>query len=101
MRVMSVMSVMRVMSVMSVMRMTLALLLLTFAPIAWAAERYAVSGMVLEADPARRTFVASIESIPGLMAAMTMPFEVRDAGELEGVEPGAIVDFTLVVEKSS
>ena len=26
-----------------------------------------------------------------------MPFEVRDAKELEGVVPGAIVEFTLVV----
>jgi protein SCO1/2 len=79
---------------------TLALLVM-FAHAARAAERYAVTGMVLQADPARRTFVASIENIPGFMAAMTMPFEVRDAKELTGLVPGAIVEFTLVVEKSS
>ncbi len=90
-----------VMRVKSVMRTTLTLLLLTFAHTAWAAERYAVSGMVLDADPARRTFVASIDSIPGLMAAMTMPFVVLDANELKGVVRGAIVDFTLVIEKGS
>ncbi len=90
-----------VMRVKSVMRTTLTLLLLTFAHTAWAAERYAVSGMVLDADPARRTFVASIDSIPGFMAAMTMPFVVLDANELKGVVRGAIVDFTLVVEKGS
>jgi protein SCO1/2 len=81
--------------------MIVALLLLTFAHGAWAGERYPVTGMVLEADPARRTFVASIESIPGFMAAMTMPFEVRDAQELAGLVPGTTVEFTLVVEKTS
>lgn len=78
-----------------------ALLLLTLAHTASAAERYAVSGMVLDVDPARRTFIASIESIPGFMAAMTMPFDVRDAQELKGLVPGAIVEFTLVVDKTS
>ena len=32
-----------------------------------------------------------------LMDAMTMPFEVRDARQMEGVVPGAIVDFVLVI----
>ncbi len=75
--------------------------LLAFAHPAWAGERYSVTGMVLEIDAARRTFVASIESIPGFMEAMSMPFEVRDATELTGVVRGAIVEFTLVVEKGS
>jgi protein SCO1/2 len=79
----------------------LALLLMAFARAAPAAERYAVTGMVLQADSARRTFVASIEKIPGFMAAMTMAFEVRDAKELNGLAPGAIVEFTLVVDKKA
>mgnify|MGYP003335699417 CR=1 FL=1 len=29
---------------------------------------------------------------------MTMPFEVADPRELRGVEPGAVIEFTLVVE---
>jgi hypothetical protein len=41
-------------------------------------ERYPVTGMVLRVDPARLSFVASIEQIPGFMAAMTMPFDVKD-----------------------
>jgi protein SCO1/2 len=32
------------------------------------------------------------------MDAMTMPFDVRKAKELDGLAPGMIVDFTLVVE---
>jgi protein SCO1 len=79
----------------------LALLLMALAPAAQAAERYAVTGMVLQADAARRTFVASIEKIPGFMPAMTMAFEVRDARALNGLAPGAIVEFTLVVDKNA
>ena len=60
-------------------------------------KRYAVRGMVLRADTATRTFVVSHEAIDGLMSAMIMPFEVRDARELAPLAPGAIVDFTLVV----
>lgn len=60
-------------------------------------KRYPVRGMVLRVDPATRTFVVSHEAIDGLMSAMIMPFEVRDARELMPLAPGAIVEFTLVV----
>jgi protein SCO1/2 len=53
--------------------------------------------MVLRVDPASRSFVVSHEKIAGLMEAMIMPFEVRDAKDLAGVVPGAVVEFTLVV----
>lgn len=66
-----------------------------------AAEQYAVTGMVLQVDRPRNTFVASIQAIPGYMAAMTMPFEVRQATDLDGLVPGAIVEFTLVVDQIS
>lgn len=80
---------------------TVGLLVLTLGLAGLAAEQYAVSGMVLSVDPGRRMFVASIESIPGYMTAMTMPFEVRDAKELTGLVPGTVIDFTLVVDKAS
>lgn len=86
------------------MRRTVVLIALLLAALvsgASAADRYAVTGMVLEADPAARTFVASIETIPGFMAAMTMRFAVRDAKELAGLAPGTTIEFTLVVDKSS
>ena len=66
-----------------------------------AAEQYAVTGMVLQVDRPRNTFVASIQAIPGYMAAMSMPFEVRQATDLDGLVPGAIVEFTLVVDQIS
>lgn len=63
--------------------------------------RHAVRGMVLEVDAARRTVVVSHDAITGVMPAMTMPFEVRGAGELRGVTPGAVVAFTLVLDRES
>jgi protein SCO1/2 len=60
-------------------------------------KRYTVRGMVLRVDLATRTFTVSHEAIDGLMSAMIMPFEVRDARDLTPLAPGALVDFTLVV----
>ena len=60
-------------------------------------KEYTVKGMVLRADPANRSFVVSHEKIVGLMDSMIMPFDVRDAKDLAGVVPGAVVEFTLVV----
>jgi protein SCO1/2 len=63
--------------------------------------RHAMRGMVLEVDASLRRVVISHDSVPGVMPAMTMPFEVADARELDGLTPGAIVSFTLVVGKQS
>jgi protein SCO1/2 len=60
-------------------------------------KRYSVRGMVLRVEPSTRTFTVSHEAIDGLMGAMIMPFEVRDARELTPVAPGTLVDFTLVI----
>src|SRR3977135_2604720 len=66
-----------------------------------AAQEYPVTGMVLKVDRLRHTFPASIEAIPGFMQAMTMPFEVRQRIDLEGLVPGAVVEFRLVVDQKS
>jgi len=71
---------------------------------AWAQQadrRYDVRGMVLRVDAAARTFFVSHDRIDGLMDAMTMPFEVRDARQLQGVVPGAMVEFVLVISKDA
>jgi len=62
------------------------------------ARQYPVKGMVVSVNRGASTFTASIEEIPGFMRAMTMPFEVRQVKELDGLAPGAMVEFTLVVE---
>jgi protein SCO1/2 len=69
-----------------------------FSTHAWAAERYAVTGIVLKIDRPHGTFVASCKAIPGYMAAMAMPFTVRDQKSLDGIEASTPVEFTLVVE---
>jgi len=74
------------------------IIVLVLSALAWAAQKYSATGMVLKVDHAHKTLVVSCESIPGFMDAMTMPFEVRDTEELEGLTPGTIVDFSLVVE---
>ena len=66
-----------------------------------AGQEYSVTGMVLKVDRARLTFTASIQEIPGFMAAMAMPFEVRQRKDLDGLVPGASVAFTLVVNGNS
>jgi protein SCO1/2 len=64
-------------------------------------KRYTVRGMVLRVDAASRTFVVSHEAIEGLMSAMIMPFEVRDAAELAPIAPGTLVEFTLVISQQA
>jgi protein SCO1/2 len=76
----------------------LGVLLLLAAHSITAAQQYAVKGMVLSVNRAASTFTASIEEVPGFMRAMTMPFEVRQVKELDGLAPGAMVEFTLVVD---
>lgn len=82
---------------------SLAVALAVAAPNLNAQQRvgHAVRGMVLTVDVARRTVVISHDSIPGVMPSMTMPFAIKDRREMEGLVPGAIVSFTLVVSKES
>ena len=64
-------------------------------------QQYEMRGMVMKVDPSRKNFVVSHDAVPGVMAAMTMPFEVREPKELDGLVPGTTVTFTLVLGKQS
>jgi protein SCO1/2 len=75
--------------------------LLLIPALSWGAQQYSATGMVLKVDPPHKTMVVSCQSIPGFMEAMTMPFTVHDAKDLTGLTPGAVVEFTLVVDKTS
>lgn len=77
--------------------MLLAIAVLLITSVA-GAQQYPAKGMVLSVNRAASSFTASIEEIPGFMKAMTMPFEVRLAKDLDGLAPGAMVEFTLVVD---
>jgi protein SCO1/2 len=64
-----------------------------------AADRrtFVVNGVVKVVEPDGKTVVIQHEAITNYMAAMTMPFEVRDARELRGLQPGDAISFHLVV----
>jgi len=61
-------------------------------------QRYEMRGLVLKVAPDRTSIVVSHDAVPGVMAAMTMPFEVRSPEEVAAVSPGTIVTFTFVID---
>jgi protein SCO1/2 len=66
-----------------------------------AEQRFAVTGLVISADPAKHIVEISHEAIPRYMPAMAMPFHVEDRSEVGHLKPGMRVSFTLVVGEQS
>jgi protein SCO1 len=58
-------------------------------------QTYQVKGVIKAIDPANLTLLVQHEEIPGFMAAMTMPFDVKDRAELDELQPGDTVSFRL------
>lgn len=77
------------------------LIVMSVATLACAAQKYPATGLVLKVDPAHRSIVVSCNAIPGFMEAMTMPFSVADAKELDNLRLGAMIEFTLVADANS
>jgi protein SCO1 len=69
---------------------------------AFAAEtqRFHVRGQVRSIEAESREIRIKHEEIPNYMAAMTMPFAVRDVGLLRGLKSGDEIGFELVVTKN-
>jgi protein SCO1 len=59
--------------------------------------RYELRGTVVSVDRAKSSVVIDHEEIPGFMAAMRMPFPIKDADVLAAMEPGDAVLATMVV----
>lgn len=59
---------------------------------------YEIRGTIVAVDAPRRLVEINHEAIPGFMPAMTMPYEVADAGLLQGLAPGDRVRGTLRVD---
>jgi len=57
-------------------------------------------GVVTAVDASAHTITLDHEDIPGIMMAMTMTFPVAPEVPLEGIEPGAKVDFAVVQDAS-
>ena len=82
-------------------RILLALYLFCGVPLGFASERHAAFGVVLEVDRSHPSMRVSCREIPGYREAMVMEFPVRNAMDLEGLEPGTLIDFTIVVAKDA
>jgi len=76
-------------------------LLLFCAPAFASSHKYQVSGMLLAANPSKRTITVSCKEIPGYMDAMVMSFPVHDAALPNGLQSGVNVEFTLIIDKDS
>lgn len=61
---------------------------------------YEIRGQILHVDAARQEITVKHDDIRGFMPAMTMPFKVREPGDLEGRVAGELIRATLVVEAS-
>ena len=59
---------------------------------------YEIRGSIVGVDVARRIVEIDHEAIPGLMPAMTMPYEVDAAVVIQGLAPGDRVRGTLRVD---
>jgi protein SCO1 len=62
-----------------------------------AGRRYKLRGTVLDKDAAAQQLTVDHEAIPGFMAAMAMPYPVRDPSGLDAVEPGDKITADVVV----
>jgi len=62
------------------------------------AKRYHLKGKVVSID--KRANMANIdgEEIPGFMGAMTMPYMVKPAPELDKLAPGDVITAEIVVQ---
>jgi protein SCO1/2 len=70
--------------------------LLLAAPTA-TAKTWHLDGIVVALDPVARTMLVAHRAVPNAMEAMTMPFRVENRGEMDGLHPGARIEFDLVV----
>jgi len=61
------------------------------------AQTFRTQGVVKELAADRRAVVIAHEVIPNYMDAMTMPFKVKEPGELAGLQPGDKILFRLRV----
>jgi len=76
----------------------LALLLLLGASACGSSDReYTLQGQILSIEPNRMQANIKHEEIKGFMAAMTMPYKVRDVKEFADLKPGDLINSTLVV----
>jgi protein SCO1/2 len=60
-------------------------------------KRYTLTGRIVSVDKPAQSITVDGDEIPGFMAAMTMPYQVKDAGALEKLSPGDQIKAEIVV----
>ena len=80
-------------------RIALLLVILSALLLFACARHYRVQGLVLDVNRNDNMMVVSHRAVPGYMDAMTMPFRVRRASELDSLKRGDQVEFQLVVKR--
>jgi len=69
----------------------------TQGPKTTTAKRYPLTGRVVSVDKPNHSINVDGDAIPGFMSAMTMPYQVNDAGVLEKVAPGDQIRAEVVI----
>ena len=65
------------------------------------AKRYTLTGRIVSIDKPSQSITVDGDEIPGFMAAMTMPYQVKDAAVLEKLSPGDQIKAEIVVGNDS
>jgi Cu/Ag efflux protein CusF len=60
-----------------------------------------LEGAVVKVDPANHEITINHKAVPGFIEAMTMPYGVKDDGELANVKVGERISADLVVVRST
>jgi len=60
-------------------------------------KRYRLTGRVVSIDKASQLISVDGDAIPGFMAAMTMPYQVKDTGILNQAAPGDQIKADIVM----
>ena len=60
-------------------------------------KRYNLTGRVVSIDKPAHSINIDGDEIPGFMAAMTMPYQVKDPGVLEKFSPGDQIKAEIVI----
>jgi Cu/Ag efflux protein CusF len=81
-------------------RVVALLALLAAAASCSSAKTYEMRGQILGINRDKMEILVKHDEIPGLMAAMTMPWKVQQAGMLDTLGPGDLIAAEIVVDNN-
>jgi protein SCO1 len=87
-------------SISTVCSVTIVAIMLFLASCQNTGTKYVLTGRVISKQPAKQQLIIDNDDIPGFMAAMTMPYTVKDPQGFERVQPADIIRADVVVDPS-